>query len=52
MSTKKFFDNLNPKSALIVGVVSGVLVLCTIGFLVMLGMFLTEKLQLMKAMEQ
>ncbi len=43
MSTKNFFDNLSPKSALIVGVVSGVLVLCTIGFMVMLGMFLSEK---------
>ena len=32
---KTFFANLEPKSALIVGVVTGILVLCTIGFIVM-----------------
>ncbi len=43
MSEKKnFFESLEPKSALIVGLVGGVLVLCTIGFFVMLGMSLSN----------
>lgn len=40
---KSFFNSLEPKSALIVGLVSGVLVLCTIGFLVMLSMFFVNR---------
>lgn len=36
---KSFFASLDSKSALIVGLVSGVLVICTIGFLVMLGLY-------------
>ncbi len=41
MSDKKtFFESLEPKSALIVGVVAGFLVLGTIGFLVTLGILL------------
>lgn len=37
---KSFFANLEPRSALIVGLVTGILVLCTIGFIVMLIIFL------------
>ncbi|MFA6547702.1 MAG: hypothetical protein WCT11_02010 [Candidatus Magasanikbacteria bacterium] len=37
---KSFFASLDSKSALIVGLVTGILVLCTIGFLVMLGLYL------------
>lgn len=37
---KSFFASLDSKSALIVGLVAGVLVICTIGFLVMLGLYL------------
>lgn len=33
---KKFFESLEPKSALIVGAVAGVLTLCTIGFVILL----------------
>lgn len=45
MSEKKnFFDLLTPKSALLVGVTTGVLVLCTIGFLVMLGLYASGSL--------
>ena len=40
---KSFFNSLEPKSALIVGLVSGVLVLCTIGFLIMLVLSFTNK---------
>ena len=40
---KSFFASLNPKSALIVGVVAGILILCTIGFLVMLGVYFGNK---------
>ena len=36
---KSFFASLDSKSALIVGLVAGVLVICTIGFLVMLGIY-------------
>lgn len=36
---KSFFASLDSKSALIVGLVAGVLVICTIGFLVMLGLY-------------
>ncbi len=36
---KSFFASLDSKSALIVGLVAGVLVICTIGFLVMLGVY-------------
>lgn len=38
MDKKNFFESLTPKSALIVGIVSGVLLLCTIGFVAMLIM--------------
>jgi len=41
---KNFFELLSPKSALIVGITSGVLVLCTIGFLVMVGMYASGNL--------
>jgi len=40
---KSFFASLEPKSALLVGLVGGVLVLCTIGFLIMLGMSLSSR---------
>src|SRR3989339_677119 len=36
---KSFFASLDSKSALIVGLVAGILVICTIGFLVMLGVY-------------
>ncbi|EKD42889.1 MAG: hypothetical protein ACD_72C00544G0002 [uncultured bacterium] len=36
---KSFFASLDSKSALIVGLVAGVLVICTIGFVVMLGLY-------------
>jgi len=36
---KSFFASLDSKSALIVGLVAGILVICTIGFLVMLGLY-------------
>ncbi len=36
---KSFFANLDSKSALVVGLVAGVLVICTIGFVVMLGLY-------------
>ncbi|MFA6424354.1 MAG: hypothetical protein WCV83_03545 [Candidatus Magasanikbacteria bacterium] len=36
---KSFFASLDSKSALIVGLVAGVLVICTVGFLVMLGIY-------------
>ncbi len=34
-----FFDQLSPKSAVIVGLVGGVLILCAIGFFIMLGLY-------------
>ena len=37
---KSFFANLEPRNALIVGLVTGVLALCTVGFFIMLGIFL------------
>jgi len=40
---KTFFSSLEPKSALVVGIVGGVLVLCTVGFFVMLGLSLTNR---------
>lgn len=44
MSEKKnFFESLSPKSALIVGVVAGLLVVCTIGFVVMLVVYFGGK---------
>ena len=36
---KSFFDQLSSKSALIVGLITSVLVLCTIGFVVLLVFF-------------
>ncbi len=36
---KTFFANLEPKSALIIGLVAGVLVLCAMGFIVMLVVY-------------
>lgn len=36
---KSFFASLDSKSALLVGLVAGILVICTIGFLVMLGLY-------------
>ena len=44
MEKKNFFESLTPRSALIVGIVSGVLVLCTIGFVVTLSMALHDGL--------
>ncbi|PIT88268.1 MAG: hypothetical protein COU29_03305 [Candidatus Magasanikbacteria bacterium CG10_big_fil_rev_8_21_14_0_10_36_32] len=41
---KNFFNSLEPKSALIVGLISGILVLCTIGFIVMSALFLSGNL--------
>lgn len=41
---KNFFDNLDSKSALIVGVVGGVLTLCTIGFFITLFILLNDRL--------
>ncbi len=37
---QSFFNALSPKSALIVGLVGGVMVLCTLGFIVLLSMYL------------
>jgi len=43
MSEKKtFFASLDSKSALAVGLVAGVLVVCTIGFFVMLGLYFSQ----------
>lgn len=36
---KSFFASLDSKSAMVVGLVAGVLVICTIGFVVMLGLY-------------
>ncbi len=36
---KSFFASLDSKSALLVGLVAGILVICTIGFVVMLGLY-------------
>jgi hypothetical protein len=46
---KTFFASLEPKSALLVGLVGGVLVLCTIGFFVMLGVSLSNRSNVAKA---
>lgn len=43
---RSFFANLDPKSALTVGIVGGVLSLCTVGFLVTLGLVWNGTLQL------
>lgn len=44
MSEKKtFFESLSPKSALIVGLVAGLLVVCTIGFVIMLAVYFGGK---------
>ena len=40
---KSFFASLEPKSALIVGVVAGALVLCTVGFIILLVVVLNGK---------
>ena len=40
---RSFFANLEPKSALLVGLVGGVLILCTIGFFVMLGVYFSGR---------
>ena len=40
---KTFFESLSPKSALIIGGVAGLLVLCTIGFFVMIGMYFSNR---------
>lgn len=39
---KSFFASLDSKSALIVGLVAGVLVICSIGFFVMLGLYFSD----------
>lgn len=39
-SSKGFFEQLSPKSALLVGLIGGVMALCTIGFVVFLVLFL------------
>jgi protein-disulfide isomerase len=36
---KSFFEQLSPKSAMLVGLVGGIMTLCTIGFFVMLGLY-------------
>lgn len=36
---KSFFEQLSPKSAMLVGLVGGVMALCTIGFFIMLGLY-------------
>ncbi len=41
---KNFFNSLEPKSALIVGLISGIMALCTIGFIVMTALFLSGNL--------
>lgn len=46
---KSFFELLDAKSALIVGVVAGFLIICTIGFFIMLFMALNGKLNLFVA---
>lgn len=46
---KSFFELLDAKSALIVGVVAGFLAICTIGFFIMLFMALNGKLNLFVA---
>jgi len=40
---KTFFESLSPKSALIIGVVAGLLVIGTIGFFIMLGVYFGGK---------
>src|SRR3989338_8353212 len=44
--TPSALNALDPKSALIMGLVGGVLTLCTIGFLIFLGLLLGGKLEL------
>jgi hypothetical protein len=46
MERKSFFENLEPRSALVVGVVAGLLTLGTIGFVVMLGLLYHGTLRL------
>lgn len=41
-SSQTFFDNLKPKTAFIVGLVSGVLVICAIGFFILGGILLGQ----------
>lgn len=43
---KEIFDQLSPKSALTVGLVGGILTLSTIGFIIMLSLVLTGKINL------
>ncbi len=40
---KSFFDQLSPKTALVAGLVGGLLVLCAIGFFILLGIMLKGK---------
>ncbi len=42
---RSFFNGLNSKSALILGLVSGVGILCTIGFFVMLALLVNDKFE-------
>lgn len=39
-----FFNQLSPKSALTVGLAGGIMALCTVGFVVILGLFMKGKL--------
>ncbi|MBI5729267.1 MAG: hypothetical protein HY983_03465 [Candidatus Magasanikbacteria bacterium] len=43
LSATSFFDQLSSKSALIVGLVGGVMTLCTIGFVILLTIFLKAR---------
>lgn len=39
-ASASFFDQLPPKTALVIGLVASVLLLCTIGFIILLTIFL------------
>lgn len=49
---KSFFDSLQPKSAMIVGVTAGFLSLCTIGFFVLLGLVVSGKVNTVTAVDK
>ncbi|MDP3964609.1 MAG: DsbA family protein [bacterium] len=41
-SSKSFFSSLSPKASFIVGLVGGIMALCTVGFFVMLGVMINN----------
>ena len=45
-SQRSFFEQLSPKSAAIVGLVGGVLALGTLGFIILLSLYLTGAIKI------